>query len=127
MQCTCANGKGSGSTKEILQPETRGCAVCSWGFGVVEHSKFEVQGHSTQVVAEVCGPYRVLEKIGAQAYRLKLPDTWRVHQVFHVSLLKPWRPSVVQQVPGDVELENADQPQYFDIQKILRWRWNSKT
>ena len=74
-----------------------------------------------------CGPYKVLERIGTQAYRLTLPDTWRIHPVFHVSLLKPWRPSTVQQVPGDVELEGTDQPQYFDIEKILRRRWNLKT
>ena len=33
----------------------------------------------------------------------------------------------MQQVPGEVELEDADQPQYFDVEKILRWRWSSKT
>ena len=47
--------------------------------------------------------------------------------MFHVSLLKQWRLSLVQQVPGDVELEDVDQPEYFEVEKILWWRWSSKT
>ena len=38
------------------------------------------------------GPFEVLERIGAVVYRLRLPDTMnRPHDVFHVSLLKPYR------------------------------------
>ena len=34
------------------------------------------------------GPFKILECIGDQAYRLDLPKRWRIHNVFHVSLLE---------------------------------------
>ena len=38
------------------------------------------------------GPFTVDTAIGTHAYRLLLPDTMKVHPVFHVSLLDPARP-----------------------------------
>ena len=35
------------------------------------------------------GPFRILERVGKQAYRLDIPPQWRVYPVFSISQLKP--------------------------------------
>ena len=39
-----------------------------------------------------CGPYEIIKKVGSQAYKLKLPNHLKIHDVFHVSLLKQYIP-----------------------------------
>ncbi len=34
------------------------------------------------------GPFRVLHTVEKQAYKLELPTKWKIHNVFHVSLLE---------------------------------------
>ena len=68
------------------------------------------------------GPFKIEQRIGQQAYKLSLLDSWKIHPVFHVSLLKSWHTASLQEdeepIDDDLELEEP----YYEIEKILRWR-----
>jgi len=56
------------------------------------------------------GPFKVLEvKKGEQAFKLEISPWWKIHPIFHLSLLEPYRASAQEgreqppQVPEDIE------------------------
>ena len=82
-----------------------------------------MKGTPGKLQRKFVGPFRVIETIGEQAYRLALPDDWKIHPVFHVSLLRTWKTADVQE---DQPVLHDDVPEveepYWEIEKILRWR-----
>ena len=52
------------------------------------NSKYIKTKCNQKLEAKFFGPFRVLQLVGKQAYKLELPKKWRTHDVFHVSLLE---------------------------------------
>jgi hypothetical protein len=79
------------------------------------------------------GPFKIIKVLSPTAYRLELPARWKIHNVFHVSLLEPYHqpslpdrlaptPQQVLEEVGDIEPEGEISDEYTPcaIQDIVK-------
>src|SRR5205085_1275290 len=66
-------------------------------------------------------PFKILEKIGTRSYRLEFDQRWRIQNLFHVSLLEPYKsspdPQRTQIRPQPKEIEGEKE---FEVERIVR-------
>jgi len=68
----------------------------------------------------------VAAQVSKVTYQLRLPSTWKIHNVFHMSLLTPYketdqhRPNFIEPPPEIVKGEEE-----WEIEKILKERSHS--
>ena len=84
-----------------------------------------VQRPSAKMALKFYGPYKVLARVGVAAYRLQLPTDSKIHNVFHISQLKPFTANytpVFSELPAGVDLSSGE----FFPQEILERRMVKK-
>lgn len=65
------------------------------------------------------GPFRVVDKIGRLAYKLELPDTWRIHPVISVAQLEPAPSDPFGRAVDPPPAIEVDGEEEFEIEAIL--------
>ena len=70
------------------------------------------------------GPFEIIEEISPVVYKLKLPETWHIHNVFHASLLMPQVIMPEYRVPADPPLPKlVDGQLEFEVENILQHKF----
>jgi hypothetical protein len=76
------------------------------------------------------GPFKVLSQVNRVAYQLELPPSWKIHNVFHVSLLLPVHSDSpvpwVDRYPPPPPPELIDGYEEFEVQAILDSRYRHR-
>lgn len=81
---------------------------------------------SGKLADKYLGPFEIVEAIGehGQAFRLKLPPSYKIHDVFHVSLLEPWHSRVgAAEEPRSVEIEGVEE---YEVESVQAHREQKK-
>jgi len=89
---------------------------------------------STKLDHKNHGPFQIEKIVSLLAVRLTLPQKWKFHNVFHVSLLEPYRTSE-HRAPPDLsrilrEADDIEQSEEYDVEEVMssveRDRGNNK-
>ena len=102
--------------KDTFTPFKKGDMVWldTWNIKMNYHSKME---------PKCKGSFKIEEVLGPVTYRLKLPITWWIHNVFHAVLLKPY---IKNEIHGKnftlppPEIQNGKE--VYEVKTILRHR-----
>jgi len=82
------------SMKKYYDPKAKEQPSIEVGDLVMLHAKtICTKRPSKKLSPKLYGPFKVLEKKGSRAYKVEIWPRWKIHPVFHVSLLEPYRAS----------------------------------
>jgi Chromo (CHRromatin Organisation MOdifier) domain len=99
----------------------------------LEAMNLSLPHQSSKLTPKRYGPFKIMEEISPVAYQLKLLISWRIHDMFHTSLLSPYSettthgPNFTQPPPDlinretEYEVEEIRSHQYLEHHKKLQY------
>ena len=73
-----------------------------------------------KLLDKAINPFIIRTRIETQAYRLALPPTYRIHNVFHISLLELYKRRISDSsIPEYTAPELVDDVEEWEVEKIL--------
>jgi Chromo (CHRromatin Organisation MOdifier) domain len=57
----------------------------------LEANNLKLPYQTSKLAPKRQGPFKIIRKISPVAYQVELPASWTIHDVFHASLLSPYR------------------------------------
>ena len=94
----------------------------------LEATHLRVRHQKTKLAPKRYGPFRVLKEISPVAYKLQLPVSWGIHDVFHTSLLSPYQETAAHgpnfsRPPPDL----IDGEEEYEVEHIINHRHHGRT
>jgi hypothetical protein len=84
---------------------------------------YSTDRESEKLAEKWVGPYLITKVVSPLAMELELPKTWRIHNVIHVSKLRPYKPSTI---PGQASIPQppiqVDDHEEWEVEEILNSR-----
>jgi len=99
----------------------------------LEGKNLHLPYQATKLVPKRYGPFKIIKEISPVAYQLALPLTWKIHDMFHASLLSPYCETTAygpnfSQPPPDLindeeqyKVEQIHNHQYFGCNRTLQY------
>src|SRR6266404_3338284 len=89
----------------------------------LDASHLKLPHQKAKLTPKRLGPFKIVQEISPVAYRLELPPSWRIHNVFHASLLTPYHETTAHSPnftrPPPVLIDGEEE---YEVERIVTHR-----